>query len=252
MEKLNIVSCSNECRLDCTITDSVSPKCITGTVLDCCGNPIHGACVKALTQAYDPLTHTLSNCQGQFTLILETNNHSLLIISKQGYATLVLSSYGEVVHVTLSKEYLGCVVSGKISYNDCHNISPVRVRLINASITKCTYSQPNGVFIIIDVPSGKYTLTIDGNECKEKTIYVTVPESILTLNLGIICVDRINILGTLNGLIKDIHNKPIPNAVVILYNDISKQPIAHTLTNKDGVYFFGQLKIGRYYIDAFY
>lgn len=251
MEQRNIIQVTDEHRCDCTAVTKSIHFCVSGTVSDHCGTPISGVCVKIVTAGYEPVLHTLTDSQGAFSLIWNRQEKEQLIFAKNGYMTLQLRYFEDGVKVYLEKEILTCVVSGRLLYKNGVPAAPVKVQMVNNCVNLCVFSKPNGCYYFTKVPSGKYTLIIEGNECRKKSIYVTIPTCCHSYYLGTIRVDQINILCTIHGIISDPEGHPIKNAVVILTNAYTMEPVGHTLSNENGLYFFGNIRNGCYYVEAY-
>ncbi|MEG0753767.1 MAG: carboxypeptidase-like regulatory domain-containing protein [Angelakisella sp.] len=250
-EQRHVIPVMVESRVDCTVTQSGQYCCINGTVTNCCGDLLKGVCVKALSANYQPIAHTMTDCGGMFTLILRQRENIRIVLSKCGYATLQLCNVSDCVKVCLEKQAISCLLSGRVVYANGCPAAPVRIQLVNSTVNRCVFSKPDGSFLFTRVKNGKYTLTISGNACKEKSLYVSVAKGVPSYNLGCLQVEALNIMCTIHGIITDTKGKPLNNAVVVLFNCSTRQPILHTLTNEDGLYFFGQVHQGCYYIEAY-
>lgn len=242
---------TDEHRCNCVAIKKPTHHCISGSVADCCNAPIKGVCIKIVTSKYEPVAHTISNAQGNFTLIWETTQDAQFIFAKAGYATLQLTFLESAQKVYLEKEVITCVVSGKIRRKNYSSAAPAKIQMVNSHVNLCAFSRADGSFFFTKVPSGKYTLTVEGNDCKQNNIYVTIPANCPSYRLGTIWVEPINIICTVHGIITDSSGQPVQRAVVVLMSCTTKVPIAHTLSNENGLYFFGNIRNGCYYVEAF-
>ena len=250
MKNININTVSDECRVDDILSKDDWNKCITGVVKDSLNCCMAEVCVKVVTLAFEPIAHTFTDIGGNFTLIYEYIDNVQLIFSKYGYNTLVISDPMDSIHVNMQRNNLSCVLVGRIMV-DRYMMSPVRLRLTNNFTQKCTFSNKYGNFVFTKVPSGLYQLIIEGNECKKRMIHIQIAKGVSRYNLGCIKVERINIMGTIHGIISGFNHKPLNNVVVILYDFNTCRPLAHTVTNEDGLYFFGKVRPGHYYVEAY-
>lgn len=241
-----------EYRYDCIASNQPIHHCISGTVTDCCDMPLGGVCVKIITGEYEPVTHTLTDTCGTFTLIWKTDAMIQLIFAKEGYATLQLERFDDPLLICLKREDLRCMVSGTVLYKHGAPAASVKVQLLSSHVNLCVFSKADGRFLFTRVPDGKYTLTITGNDCKKRCGCVTVSQHSPSCSIGTIYVEQVNILCTVHGLITDRDGLPIPNAVVVLISCSIKEPVSHTLSNEHGLYFFGAVRNGSYYVEAFY
>lgn len=250
-EQRSILQITDEHRCDCIAVAKPPHHCISGTVTACCGTPLGGVCVKIITTEYKPVIHTLTDTCGVFTLIWKAEDNVQVIFSKNGYTTQQLKSFEDTLHVCLKRDCLSCVVCGKLFYKNRTPAAPAKVQLINSSINLSVFSKADGSFFFTGVPGGKYTLSARGNECKLKNLYVTIPEHCPSYHMGTIWVEQINILCTVHGIITDAKGHPLQNTIVFLISCTTKKPVCHTRSNENGLYFFGNVRTGCYYVEAY-
>lgn len=251
-EQRNILSITDEHRCDYIVTKKQTQHYISGTVTACCGAPLEGVCVKIITTDYEPIIHTLTNTHGIFTLIWDTNESVQLIFAKKGYATQQVKCFEETLHVHLRRDIISCIVCGRLLYKNRTPAMPLKVQLVNNNMNLSVFSKTDGSFLFTKVPGGKYTLIIMGNDCKQQKLYVTIPNHCTSYHIGTIWVEKINILCTVHGIITDTNGQPILNAIVVLIRCATNEPVCHTLTNENGLYFFGNVRNGCYYVEAYY
>ena len=250
--KATIISTfDQENRVDTKVMPEKQRNEVEGIIFDECGCKIEKACVKVLTSDYEPLIHTVSNANGEFVLIYEYSKEVVLIISKDGYKTLVIENFCREIEITLVRVKNSATLTGRLTMNNCGEIISARVRLNNNKVKLQVFPDSDGFFIINDIPCGCYRLIVDGNELKKTVMSINISNSIRIYNLGVIKIDRINIKGTIHGIITDCDNLPINNAVVILYNSDNKLAVSKTHTNSEGLYFFGNVELGKYNVMAF-
>lgn len=251
MNPISLTTTSKECRKDCIVQNSAQPNCCSGIINDGCGNPLKNACVKAITADYEPIDHTMSDPNGKFTLILPDETVGYLVFSKLGFKTEQFSDFSNDMEVVLKKQQIHCVVDGKVVFDQFGVPHVVKLTIANAHLSKHVFSKPDGNFVFTNIPSGMYTLTVQGSTCVEKTIYITIPNNQQIYHVGTIHLQSVDIGCTVHGIISDTNGNPLDNAVVILYQVGTNIPLMHTLTNAEGLYFFGNLNTGNYYVEAY-
>lgn len=251
MNPISLTATSKEYRQDCIVENSAQPNSCSGIIYDGCGNPLKNACIKAITPDYEPIEHTMSDHNGKFTLILPDVAIGYLVFSKLGFKTEQFSDFSNEMEVILKKQQIHCVVDGKVVFDQFAVSHVVKLTIANAHLTKYVFSKPDGSFVFTDIPSGMYTLTVQGSTCVEKTIYVTIPTNHTIYHVGTIHLQAVDIGCTVHGIISDTCGNPLEDVVVILYQAGTNIPLMHTLTNAEGLYFFGNLNVGNYYVEAY-
>ena len=251
MKSIYIDSHSEEKYIDLKITEKKCINQIEGKIRDSWGDAIENACVKIVSTSYAPLLHTISDSEGNFVLLHNFPEEIMLIFSKEGYSTLLLPIYCDHSNITLERNIDTSIISGKVVFSDNSQISPTRLRLENSKNSHQVYSDEEGFFHFTKVFEGKYTLIIDGNECKRTVVELCLCENLRNYDLGCIEIEKINIRGTIHGVVKNCENVPVEDVVVILYEASTNKIIANTLTEKEGLYFFGNVEIGEYYVKAY-
>lgn len=254
MDSIVISSQNQERNVNLRTNTAEFPQCITGRILDECGVGLENACIKAVSEQLCPIVHTTSDANGDYTLVIPSQSNIKMIVSKEGFITVNTGvMHVETQNFMLKKEQMNtCIMKGKIIYTDCVSADNVRIRLCSADYNKTSFTCNDGTFVFTKVPPGKYTITIDGNECITKSMYIGVEPYRQYSVLPDIVICRKHIGGTLHGVVTDCMGQTVANAVIILYNQSTKTIISHTTSNQDGIYFFGNLPIGNYCVEAFY
>ena len=251
--KATIISTfSEEKRVDTKIITAKELNQVEGVIMNECGCVMQKACIKVLTSDYEPLTHTMSNSKGEFVLIYSYDEEVILIISKEGYKTVVLENFCREIEVTLTKLTNSAVLTGRLVLKNGGEINSARVRLVNNMVKKQVFPDCDGFFVITEISSGCYQLIIDGNEYIKTVLTINICNSTRTYNLGSLIINKVNIMGTIHGIVSDGEDIPIDNAVVLLYNLDMCFVVAKTITNKEGLYFFGNVDVGNYHIMAYH
>lgn len=242
-KNLNLVTRNNNCG-----------KSVSGRITDEFGVAIKDATISAVNPNFEPLVHTTSDCNGEYTVFIGVCAQIRLLVSKEGYKTIdtgIISS--ETQNFMLFSEGVKTsILKGKVLYCNCKPASGLRVRLTSADYNRCVVSAQDGTYIFANVPPGNYVLTVDGNDCEKKTACVYVEKNKEYKTIPDMIITKIDIGATLHGKVTDCYGKAINNAVVLLVNKSTKAIVAHTTTNQDGIYFFGELTLGTYYVEAYY
>lgn len=241
---------NTEKQVNTQISNSTQLREIRGRVYDICGKPIANACIKALDCNYTPLVHTITDPCGNFTLLVTPKIPLQLVIAKNGYRTENIKNCNEYLNITLHNENKNSLVIGQV-FPIFEYSSPCSLLLANKQNSYRTFCDKCGNFSFNDIPQGKYNLTITGNEIKKRTLCLNISSAKNLIQLGKIKVCPINIKGTIHGIITNECGQVVENSFIVLYNAINNTPIASTKTNQEGLYFFGSVPRGEYYIKAY-
>lgn len=211
---------------------------------------IHRAVIKLVDTHYNPIKHTLSDKNGSFMLICPRNFEGYLIIAKNGYKTK-LFTYNEenrMSMVILKTLPSTCFVMGVVAFRNACCFSPCCVTLQNNCFKFKTFTDYEGRFFLKNVRKGHYQLKIENESYQTRIIKVSIENSFLT-QLPLIIMSKKDIGCTIHGLIK-FRNRPISDINVFLVDASNNSCIAYTKSNSHGLYFFGNLNLGKYYVMA--
>lgn len=250
MEKVRISQQNPEAYVNAILKKNNPPnKSISGLIYLENGCPLNNACVKVTDRHYNPLEHTISNFQGEYNLTYPENGY-YCIFAKENYVTqiLELSKIPEII--VLKGENIVSIVTGTVVIN--HKQAPIPLALVeikSENFSKTTSTNEKGEFLFSYVPTGNYSLIIKGNNIVTYNYKFFIPHAIKIIPIGTLYVEFLPIHGTLNGVITDENGVPLVGVTVILYKE--NNPISSTKTIENGIYFFGNLLEGTYYIQAF-
>ncbi len=241
---------------------------IYGNVTNSSGSPLSRAVITLLRDGC-PLTHVLTDSSGNYLIspVLPGTGYKLYAFAPDYLldetAVFCLTNRENVkrnIVLQADPSAFLSVISGQVT-NEAGCAQPnavVNLYTVDASGTETLYAETltncQGLFIFADLTVGNYVLKVrlSGYSDFSKPITITNLASItnLTVCLKLACQAS---KGTLTGVVSDEHKKPLPDVDVVLYlveADNSLLPIEYTKTNKDGVYFFGNLPAGCYKINA--
>ena len=241
---------------------------IYGNVTNSSGSPLSRAVVTLLRDGC-PLTHVLTDSSGNyvFTPVLPGTGYSLYAFAPDyllGETNLFSLANQENVErrivLQADPSALLSVIGGQAADEAGCPLPNAVVNLytVDASGTEALYGNTltncQGLFVFSDLTVGNYVLKVSLTGYSDFTKYITIANLASITNLRV-CLKLAcqASKGTLTGIISDEHKKPLCDVDVVLYlveADNSLLPIEYTKTNKDGVYFFGNLPAGCYKINA--
>lgn len=131
--------------------------------------------------------------------------------------------------------------------------SRVRVSLWRKGSTTpacVTHTAEDGEFVLDGLLPGAYLLQLKGS-CYETAAYPVFIRKCRDLtHLGAVRIRKRRCSGTLHGIITDPHGRPVPGALVVLFDGSDNTPLQFTRTNGEGVYLFYNLPPGCYFIKS--
>lgn len=226
-----------------------------GNIFNLKGEPISNVSIKLVDQKLNPIMHTVSSKDGSYTLLSNHDYSNQLLIAKLGYATLLIKKIiiNHHMHLTLNEIQLNtCDVVGKCLYNDGTHAKDVVIILDKDTTNKRIISDCYGSFIFFQIACGLHKLEISGQTCEPFKTYFEIYDSDKLINLNGICLKKKNIGCTIHGIIKGQNGVVLPNVLVLLYCSFCRKFVMRTYSNTAGIYFFGNLEKGSYYIKAIY
>lgn len=130
----------------------------------------------------------------------------------------------------------------------------VKVYDVNDNPVEHTNTNPNGQYIIANLPVGSYKVTAikDGYLLPLTTPFTIQQNKSTTVDIAITPDPEAN-LSVVYGIIRTTNGEtPLENAVVSLYESTEPDPtlVITTTTNDRGQYIFGLIPAGDYYISA--
>ncbi|WFD10891.1 MSCRAMM family protein [Tepidibacter hydrothermalis] len=273
-EEGSIVDIGQEIRIDLQLEDNIisDSGTVFGKVLDVNGEPIEGVTIKLTDGDFNPKYHTVTATSGLYTIDeVDANKQYLILAVKDSYdlkqgLPFIMQSQQQIERdfvMTISPQANNCLVAGDILNNEGKKLEGVTIRLYDNSesepvLLKTTHTNQFGQYAFFDIPQGMYLITgsLLGYHTSETTFIIESTDKVRNINLTI-NIDPISKRGTINGIIKDKNNMPIPGAFVILFEVTTDEqgkekliPIRKTITNDYGLYLFEQIPEGNYKIKA--
>ena len=215
--------------------------------------PIKNACVKITSSKFEPLFHVYTDCNGYFTLTNNIPKLFRIIVCKDNYeifsSNIILRNKSKCpIKINLKEKISKNIVLGKIV-----NINEEAIKYANISIKELdinTISNEKGEFILENLKTGCWTLNISSSFYYTSRVKIHVVKHKKIYELKPIFLREKPFTGTVNGVIYNSNNRPIKTAIVMLINEETNKIIDYTYTNEMGVYLFGNVPRGKYYIKA--
>lgn len=239
---------------------------ITGVVVDESGDPVDGATVKIFDLNFNPVKHTMTDEEGNYSITgIKEGSYQVYAI-KDGYKlsnkfrTSIKSTLVTIPNIPIAKftENNNGTLYGKVFTRGNTPLSRVKLTLLDEDgITKVadTLSADDGEYLFHSVDAGNYILTAIAEDYVLKTpIEVTI--NVKVAEKENLYLDKVlnNKKGTINGCVKDkLTGVPVENAFVGLYlldEENEEFLVAGTKTDREGKYFFGCVPEGKYIVKA--
>lgn len=255
--------------LDLQPNPNLDAGTIVGVIKDENGNPIPGAVIKIFDAQGNPIAHTFSDANGNYTFSPFPPGTQYYISSiAPGFQFSQLQLFAlqprqtVEINITLATDPKAnlSIIAGDVYTTDNTPINDAIVQLFkieqdqSETLIATTFTNPTGQFIFMDVEQGNYRIRTSKFGYITDTATVLIDQNrmiaklVTTLN-----VDPNASKGTISGYIKDDNNQPIANAVVTLYRvetDGKLTPIKFTRTNSQGMYLFTDVPNGNYKVKA--
>lgn len=242
---------------------------IVGIIKDENGNPIPGAVIKIFDAQGNPIAHTFSDANGNYTFSPFAPGTQYYISSiAPGFQFSPLQLFAlqprqtveiDITLATDPKANLS-IIAGDVYTTTSTPIEDAIVQLFKVeqdqseTLVATTFTNPTGQFIFMDVEQGNYKVRTSKFGYIGDTATVLIDQNRMIAKLVItLNVDPAASKGTISGYIKDDNNQPIANAVVTLYRvetDGKLTPIKFTRTNNQGMYLFTDVPNGNYKVKA--
>ncbi len=248
-------------------TPEINTSTISGKVEDNSGTDVPNATVKLFDTEFNPIKHTMTNENGNYTFQNVPRGDYIVYAVKDGYSMSVkrpLTYTGTDVVlnefiITQDTTYVKGNVFGYV-YDDHGNaFGKAIVKLVNTgNVTVAeTISATDGEYVFNKIDAGTYTLTAQADDYTVYTpITIEVVDSANTEeNIHMIKVAAAK-EGTINGIVYNSSRTPIPNATVGLYESVGEGEnkslkLRKTCkTNSEGRYFFGVVPEGKWVVKA--
>ncbi len=242
---------------------------ISGRVITDLNVPVENATVKIFDADFNPIKHTMTNDDGEFSIQNISAGEYLIYAVKDGFNMSIkqnvtvrdsLQNIGDLT-ITEDDTYSNANIFG-ITFDSEEGLplGSVRLSLRTTSPTGAvlteTMSATDGEYLFMDIPAGIYYITAASEDYNLGTpIEVRITAGAhyqQNLYLSKLNTDK---KGTINGVIVDrLTKKPISNAFVGLYEvypEDNREVLVNTCrTDTDGRYFFGKVVEGKYVVKA--
>ncbi len=243
---------------------------VSGTVTDG-SQPVSGATVKIFDKNGNPFMHTITDENGRYLFEgLPADTYSVAVVCKGYRLSLPQSaslSEGDTVILDFSLDKdeslkLGAVAGVVTSGSDDKKkpVGGVKITLMdntNATVA-VTYTVDDGEFAFYDLADGQYKIlaTAQGYSPSNLVTVTITNGSIVNTSISLI-VDDVTNSGTINGVIKNKQGQIVAGCFVGLYQIVTNEDgttverlIAHSKTNAQGLYLFGDVVEGKYVVKA--
>ena len=216
-------------------------------------SPIKNACIKITSSNFNPLFHVYTDANGYFTLTNNIPKLFRIIVSKNNYKVfssniILRSKIKSPIKINIKEKISKNIVIGKLIDLKRNPIGYANVEI--KKINRCVTTNVNGEFIFEDIPYGCHVLSIISPFYHYQKMKLKVLENQRIFDLKCIKLRPKPYTGTVNGVIYDKKNYPVKDAIVMLINEDTNNIIDYTYTNEMGVYLFGNVPLGRYYIKS--
>lgn len=240
---------------------------ITGTIVNASSVAVADATVKVFDLNYNPIKHTMTNENGQYTITDLPSGDYLVYAIKEGYG-LSTKRQITITDYTLNLTDIAIVLNEDLGkgtlYGITYNTSKVPVSKIKVTLSTIddiplvvakTYSTTDGEYVFYNLDVGTYTVNAFSDDyILNETFVVEIEDGIN--NKELLYLEKLSQTkeGTINGTVLDESTEvPLEGCFVGLYlidesGDETLDTI--TVTNKDGRYFFGYVPEGNYVIKA--
>lgn len=240
-----------------------------GRVRNLSGQPVEHAIVKLVSECYEPVLMTQTDCCGNYFFFTVPPNRSYrLLATAEAYRLSDdIKLYLKEWDVRKADIFLRCstcedagVLTGTVrSKVSALPLAQAQVTLYEetcggAHLKSTTQTNEFGQFALTRLPPGAYLVQI--NLCGYIGAQYRVRISVcgqMQDRVTLLCPDSSKLEGTVSGVITDSEQQPIADADVILFrqeSDHKMTPIAVTKTNANGVYLFIHVKVGFYQVAA--
>ncbi len=249
-------------------TPEIVSGIIRGRVEDATGSDMENATVKIFDTDFNPIKHTMTNADGNFTFQNIPIGEYIIYAVKDGYIMSTkrsLTFTGSDINladlvITADAEYIKGNIYGYAYDDNGHAFDGAIIRLLNgagATVSE-TFSATDGEYFFSKVDAGSYTVTAIADDYDVYTPYPVEVANNTNTQLDVY-LNKVTQAkeGTINGVILNkIRKTPIVGAVVGLYEVVglgeerSLRLRKTCKTNNEGRYFFGVVPEGKWVVKA--
>ncbi|MCY9513939.1 carboxypeptidase regulatory-like domain-containing protein [Paenibacillus apiarius] len=228
------------------------------------GEPIEGATIKVFSSDLEPLYHTLTDAEGNysFTNVIPPGTYKIAAVA-ENYLLSEIKNLSIRKRVPLSDNFklpsnplaLYGIIYGKIvDHETGMPLSYCTVVLLNTDGTTYaeTTTNEDGEYLLYHVPPGQYEIV-----AKAADYYNSGPLSVdlqlndrIKANVGLKTAAMAN-TGAISGVIQ-IDNSPASSIPVFLFRKEGEEEkiVQVQMTQEDGLYLFGAVERGEYVVRA--
>lgn len=270
--KKSLKELAEEIRLDLSLkpNPNLQAGTVYGVVNDSQGTPIPGALVKIMDSDHNPLAHSITGSDGNYTFSpfpAGTNYHNYAIaqgyLLAEGIPFTLLAGQKIQKDFTLSidTDATKGIIAGDInSSKDNKPIKGAAVNLYsldnlgNKTLIGVTFTNEFGQFTFRELDKGNYIVQISALGYVPESNSITINQDGQIAHVVLkLEIDPMSARGTISGIVTDDNNMPINSADVVLYkvgDDDNLTPISFTKTNDEGLYLFVNVQQGDYKVKS--
>ncbi|MPQ42933.1 MSCRAMM family protein [Clostridium tarantellae] len=252
------------------ILQSISNPTISGKVMDSQNNPIENAVVKLMDVSLNPISNTLTDAEGNYSINTSPNIDVYTMLSiasgkilNQTNTFTLLTGESKTMNFTLLDVPIINFgnISGKLIDKTINNPIPISGGVVslykkinnNLTLVAMSYTDLTGVYFFNQIDPGDYTLKFNALGFIESEGTITVEKDKIAQPVNMLNDDPVAAKGIISGTILDENNLPIVGADVILYSSSENNtltPIAFTTTNSIGRYSFMNVPNGNFVVKS--
>lgn len=242
---------------------------LCGRVINQFGQSVKNAILKIVSETYEPILITKSDCIGNYAFYNVLTNQSCKVIAAAENHSIndeikVCIKEQEISRLDISLFLRERVDEGLVTGTVLNKLNSLPINSVQIVLYEetsglerfknITETNEFGQFVFTRLALGAYLVKIcmHGYMSEQYRVHITkcgqIANRVITL-----CPAGLEWKGTVSGVITDPYQVPIPDADVILYrveNSGAMTPIAYTKTNQNGVYLFINIDIGTYKVNA--
>lgn len=235
---------------------------IYGHVRDNRGSPLEDVKIKFVDESGNTIGYVYSSKDGYYTYNgIKLNSKIKIEAEKNGYkiyrsCCINIKSRRIIYNIILEEEaYRSTLITGHVFDKDKKPIAYITVTLFkNGKLYKCTCTNEYGQFIFSNIVKGKYKLVVNDSQYYPYEVVLNIEDLKDIYEKDIFLENRVG-KTKINGTIYDESNRPIKDALVVLYkveDEDKYTPIDFRFTDEFGKYEFEDIPYGSYVVKAVY
>ncbi|SHJ51121.1 MSCRAMM family protein [Paramaledivibacter caminithermalis] len=238
---------------------------IYGNIMNEDRKPIEDAVICFLNENNEEIGSIYSSKEGFYAYFgIKMNTRVRIVVKKRGYKTKTsnfIKICSRMININVYLKELSmfryALISGHLVDDDSNPLEGITIYLLRRfcnnkmKVYKVTNTNNYGQFVFIDLKKGIYEIFINDPKFEIYNGFIEIGQThkIFDINIKL----KRNIKTKIIGQVKDEDNKPIPNAVVILYrvtNDNKYIPVTYSVCDKEGRYCFTDILFDNYIVRA--